>query len=367
MIVILLCLANAEFTKCDVCSPNWVILMNISHRTVNIFRKDTQSYQSVGSISYQDDLESCLALARRSAYGANLDFCLPQIWEQLLKEKRIVLVMIEEEEDTEDSEGKPIIETRSIGFRIMCFITEQFYKKLLRDLKTETLEPPIAAHLFKQHGMSRSPILTRREIAHSNAFEGLHVFAFSVHDDEVLETSEGVIMYARAVISSLVEIAKGYQCQSAILESYSIHARKASGPSGFDVVTEFETYYNKNSNVPQQHHLFISHVHRDQFSDKIGAHVVSTTRWNSPILDLSMLEKETLDFMLAGASDKMLEQHYDLKNGAIRKRVSGILAKIRKKPPPELAQKHIGRAELLEYLREHREETRPYDASYDEF
>lgn len=335
---------------------------NVTYRRVNVFRTGEGAYQSAGPKGHRDDLSGCLDLARRGAYNASLDAYLPDLWEGLLAEKRIVLVMIEETAKVRVGAGKWILQTRPIGFRFMCFIKDSFYQTMLYEAEAGTLKPPLCAPLFARHKAGKSPILTRKETGHANAGAGVNLFSFTVHDDPVLETAEGIQAYASAVIMAFREICSGYQRTCAIIEGYSSPARQQIPLTGFDILPKAYKAHYENNTVFKEHQLFLAHVHRKDFAQKGGTDVYNSSLYCRPVLEgLSLLQRETLEFALEGASDEMQAQHYGVTEDAIRQRFTDIFKRVRENCPPELVmQKGMERANLLSYLRNHLEEVRPY-------
>lgn len=332
-------------------------LFNVTHRVVNVFRSSDNSYRSLGPTPYQEDLESCRHIAHDGAYGDSLDFCIPEMWEQLLAEKRLVLVMIEKHRWGRSK--KPIVEP--VGFRLMLFIKERAYEKLLFDVRNQRIEPSITAHIFKMHGSGKSPILTREEVAHDNAHSGLYMFSPTAHDSKILTTPFGLLSYARQIVSCFVQAAEGYNGQAAVIEGYSSHAKAHSPRSGFDIEESFTfpDYYRKHIVDPELM-LFIAHAHQSQANEKAGTHVANASYWNEPVLNLTSLQRDSLDLALEGASDEVLAGHYGTTEEAIRQRFAEIGRRIADEIP-KMRRSRANRGDLLHYFKSHREEARPYD------
>ena len=337
-------------------------IINVTYRNVHVFRKNDGTYQSTGSADHQQDLRDCLMLARGGAYRAHLDDCLTTFWEPLLAERRIFLVMIEEATKTQEKTGEWSLQTRPIGFRFMCFTMDSFYQTTLYEAGRDTLKPSLCTHIFNRHKAGRSPILTRREVARANAGEGLSLFSFTVHADSALETAEGVRAYASAAVMAFRDLCSGYQSKCAIIEGCSSLARQQIPLSGFDMLPgAYRTHYADQS-VHKEHQLFLAHVHRKDFHQKGGTDVYNSSAYSRPVLEnLSLLQRETLEFALEGVSDEVQAQHYGVTEEAIRQRFTDIFKRVREVSPPQLAmQKGAERACLLAYLRNRLEEVRPY-------
>jgi hypothetical protein len=340
--------------------------MNTTYRTVNLFRREDGSYQTLGETPYEEDLESCLRLAHKSAYGTRLDRCMEELWKPLLIERRIALAMVEEKEKVLNDQGEYGIQTRPVGFRFLCFVTDKFDRTARRLMQEETLEPPLSAYLLEQHRTPHSPILTRQQIAHANALEELNAFSFTVHDAGVLKSPKRLHGYGTATIAGFAEICRGYLCQSCLFDGYSTLGRIFTELAGLKTISRFERYYRANSHISEEDRCWVGHVHRDQLPHLFGTVVNTMTRYVHPVLDLNPSQKETLECALDGADDQALAWHFGVKEAAIRKRFSEMFNQLEKlkaanELPKELRhKKRIQRDDLLDYVRQHPEEYRPY-------
>ena len=90
------------------------------------------------------------------------------------------------------------------------------------------------------------------------------------------------------------------------------------------------------------------------------------TRYVHPVLDLTPSQKETLEGAVEGADDQALARHFGVTEAAIRKRFSEMFNQLEKRkaanelPKVLRHKKRIQRVDLLDYVRQHPEEYRPY-------
>ncbi len=338
--------------------------MNVSFRMVNVFKKDADSYQTVGSMGYEEDIARCLMLARQSpAYGTSLDNYLPEVWKQLLIEKRMSLAMIEQTEDIPSRSSEWGIQPRPVGFCFQCFVRGEFYREILRCAEAQTLEPRICTRLYDQHHranrLNKSPILARSEVAQANAREGrdgLFSFYFAWQEDEILNSLPGVHAFAQAVYEAVTEIHKGYWLEGAINEPFSLAAKMQVPRLGFQI-KEYKKYYAQNSHISDQHRLFLTWVDRTMLEP--GSVVYNNVTIRRPQLDLTLEQRELLEFLHQGATKSTLAEHYGTTEPAIRARLSVIYKKIRD-AYPNLLKNGTEWADLSAYLKDHYEEFRPY-------
>ena len=288
--------------------------MNVSFRMANVFKKDADSYQSVGSIHYEEDIASCLMLARQSpAYGTSLDNYLPELWKELLIEKRMTLAMIEQTEGIPNRFGEWNIQPRPVGFCFQCFVRGEFYREIIRCADLQTLEPRVCTRLYDQHKranrLNKSPILTRSEVAQANAREGrngLFGFYFVFQEDQILESTQGVHAFAKVINEAVVEIFRGYWMDGVMAEPFSVPAKMQVPKLGFQI-KDFNKYYARNKHISEKHRLFLAWV--DRTALEVGTATYNGTTIRRPQLDLTLDQRELLEFLHGGATKSMLAEH----------------------------------------------------------
>ena len=331
--------------------------MNTSYRRVHLFRKADGSCQTINGIPYEADLDTCLTLAHGSAYGTHLDTSIKELWKPLLAERRMMLAIVEDKEEEDVSKEKSAISARPVGFRFICFVTDDFVKQARAKLENDRLEPPLARFLFQCHQSGKSPILTREAIAHANAYQSLNMFTFTAHDPQVFASTDRLRGFVSILVASLIESYRGYMVNSCLFEGYTQAAKGDAERYGFKILSEFEAYYRANAHITLDKRMFACYLHH---ANLLPASVPEiATQHRQPLLDLTPLHRETLELMLEGANDRILEEHYGSKEGAIRNRFGEMFKRIRNKPPQELMGK-LDRDKLLRYVDKHIEEARPY-------
>ena len=334
-------------------------------RPVNLYNSDTQLITGPGGVPFEDDLAALRSLLQKSAYGNSLDGYLEAAWAPLLLERRIMLAMIEQREQGIDSHGNLAHKTRPVGFRFVCFITDDFRRRTMRMIEEDVLEPSLILHLMRQHTKHSSPILTRRQVALANKEEKLNVVSFTAHDPRIMKPTR-LHPYINATIGAFSKMCIGYSCQGCLFDGYTTLGRLGTFASGFKIIFRFPTYYRNNNHVDEEMRNWIAYVERGHLGEHIGKVIHTSASYIHPILNFTRLQRETLELYFEGADDETVAGHYGVGVAAIRTRFYEMYNQLEAMRaegalPRELAYKpRVEIEDLLNYVRNHPEECRPH-------
>ncbi|HTC20652.1 MAG TPA: hypothetical protein VK859_07390 [bacterium] len=262
-------------------------------------------------------------------------------------------------EDHERPKGKNIV-----GFGLCVFVTDDF----AREART-TLPPFLPLQVlqrFKKTG-KHGPFLDRKAVAHHNARGGLNLLTLHYGVDR-RETIEEEIPVRSKLLESFMALCGGFQMRQFLHEVYGASEKDMMMHSGSQVRRDYAEFLDRSPLV-RAHRPFLTGVDRDEGLKKP---LIASPffLFSPPLFGFSQGEQDVLKKALWVEIDKDIAPALGLTVWAIKKRWQGIYAKVEKVDPAILGpmkkkneEEHqkTRRRFLLDYLRTHLEELRPYN------
>ncbi len=276
-------------------------------------------------------------------------------WRKILADRSAKSSVVEDEEK---QKGKNIV-----GFVMFFFATDEF----CREART-TLPPFLPLQVLQRwkKGNKHGPFLDRNEIGHHNAHGGLN--AVTLHYGvERRATFEEETPARAKIFESYLAFYGGARLSQNLQEVYGPSEKEVMMQSGCAVRRDYAEFLDQSPLV-RAHQPFLTGVDREEGLKK-PLFVSTIFIFSPPRFCFSQGEQDVLEKALWVEIDKDIAHALGLTFWAIKKRWQGIYAKVEKADPSVLGplgnktddeHQKTRRRFLLDYLRTHLEELRPY-------
>lgn len=277
-------------------------------------------------------------------------------WRNILANRTALSTVVEDGDRPKDR--------RIVGFCMFAYVSDDFAGKA-----QTTLPAFLTQRVLKswKKGGSQCPMLSRRAIAQYNAREGLNVLILH-YGIEPGENFEQEMPVRLNIFEGCRALYNGFQLKLYLHEVY--------GPAEKEIMVKVDCgiardYAAEPGATPlvREKRPFLASLVREDVINKPG---FSTTIfiYSRPHLGFSKGEQDVLERVILGGIDRDIASELGLTVWAIKKRWQGIYAKVEKADPSILGpvgnktddeHQKTRRRFLLDYLRAHQEELRPYD------
>ena len=261
-------------------------------------------------------------------------------------------------EDADGLEGH-----RMLAFGGGAFVSDGF-TGWLRDGQP----PCIILHLASHAAAGTRPLLNRAEIACANAADGLNfLLSHWTWAEAALNEVESLRM--RVLLAENFHLLHGgYNLRTMLVEGVGSAHRERSIEAGFDLWNDYACHYTRSGNAPEPAELpFLMGVTREDALRKDGSAMCRSFLYTRPRFRFTDGEQKFLCKARSGSDDAELTLRLALSPSMIKKRWREIYEKVNAVLPdllpPECLDKKRGKERkrlLLDYLRHHPEELRPY-------
>lgn len=305
------------------------------------------------------DLAGCLAILEDGfSYPAALRARLPGIAARLLAEGALNSAVME---DLDQPLGQ-----RLLQFGASVFLSDDF----VREAEAERT-PHLSAQVVAAIVEGRSPVLTLPAIRAANAKDGLNLFVlhFGLALDRV-NPADLPTVFAR-IPESFFSLHLGYNLKQITVEFCDDAVVRFSLASGFHLRTDYAAYYGRHGLPPLGRRPVRLGVTREEAAEAPGAYVSRLFPFQRPQFCFTHGEQQLLQRALQGDTDEEAAGALCIAVPTVKTRWRTIYERVEAQTPSLLPAGGTGRATrggekrrlLLNYLRQHPEELRPFPAS----
>lgn len=287
------------------------------------------------------------------AYPAAVRDLLPGLWQRLYREGRMVFTVFEDMERMGSE--------RLRGFGATVFVGDAF-----ADEVAAARRPGVFLRVYEDALAGDTLVLSPQAIARANAGAGLNLLML----DLAIFTRDLGHPEARPLLALSAEAFayehKGYNIRCLQREVFGADIAGFMQAGGATIVSDYRDVLDDIDALPATRHPFVLSVRRDAVGSTDGSLVSNLFVWQPPRFGFSGAEQKMLLLALRGADDQRLAVESKLSRETIKKRWSMVYSKVHTINPEwfELSDDgHRGvekRRTLLDYLRNHKEELRPY-------
>ena len=328
-------------------------------------RKKTEGINLIARKGTAEDLSDCCALHRSLGFPYNKRIwrVLPEMWRTLLSKGAMQLCLV--------ANRARVVRSRTVSFSAVVFVTDEFCWKA-----RSKLPPYFGVELAQQYLSRELPVLNREQVAQANAGAGLNVIV----------CFEGWAYDALSDEQVLAVRAKQSEALHLLLSGYRVKELLAY-PVGADAL---QWMLNAGARIRRHHSSYLPNgaVFRSVFSRR--PHLVGLTKkealahpgssladlfiYTPPRFLFSRSQRVLLQHALRGETCETLAESLAVSRWTVKKRWHAIYERVADVDSELLPSPIAGGLEassrgterrryLLNYLRQHLEELRPYDAS----
>lgn len=291
---------------------------------------------------------------------------LPEMWKSLLAAGRLLLFLVEDR-------SRPSV-SRVVSCCAAVFVTDAFCE----DAK-EILSPFFGIELTRLHLAKQLPVLTRAQIAEANGAEGLNVVicyegwregALSFQDSLAVREKQSAALYLAL---------SGYQVKELLANPIGDESFRQLLDGGARLRRDFSLSGGSGSRAGRKG-LWprVVGLTKEEAEEHPGSHLSGLFVYSQPRFHFSRAEQKLLQRALTGETCEELAASLDLSAWTVKKRWHSIYERVTTVDsellPPPIAEGPQARSRglerrrrLLNYLRQHPEELRPFSAKVRHF
>jgi DNA-binding CsgD family transcriptional regulator len=308
------------------------------------------------------DLANCYALHEplRLPYAQASTRILLEMWRALLSNGAMQLFLVEDRARPAGS--------RIVSFSTAVFVTDEFCAEARL-----TLPPYLGVQLARRHVSRQSPVLNRGQIARANAGDGLSVimcFEGCAHDG----FSPGQLLAVREKQSEALHLAlSGYHIREFLANPIGTSTLHWMLEAGARLRRDYSSYFRKDlfpKPARSQRPYLIGLTKKEALAHP-GSSIARLFIYTPPRFGLSRSQQVLLRQALMGETCEKLATSLSVSPWTVKKRWHAIYERVadvdRDLLPPGIAygarvssRGAERRRHLLNYLRQHLEELRPY-------
>jgi hypothetical protein len=308
------------------------------------------------------DLADCYALHESLGlpYTKRTRRILPEMWHVLLSRGAMQLCLV--------TDRAKLVGSRILSFSAIVFATDEFCSEARSKLR-----PYLGVELARQYLSRQLPVLNREQIAHANAGDGLNVmmcFEGWAHDG----LSPEQVLAVREKQSEAVHVAlSGYRVKEFLADPVGERTSQWMLNAGARLRRDYSNYFRKN-HLPKpessQRPCLVGLTKDEAFAHP-GSYVAGLFIYTPPRFHFSRSQRVLLRRALTGETSEMLAASLSISLWTVKKRWHAIYERVADVDsellPPSIADGvHSSsrgaerRRHLLNYVRQHPEELRPY-------
>jgi DNA-binding CsgD family transcriptional regulator len=296
----------------------------------------------------------------KSAYDARTWAAIPAFWERLTEENVMSFFVVE------DADAPP--KEAVVAFSNIVFVEPSF----IEELKT-TLPPFVGAQLLTRILDNRSPVLDEDAIGRGNAGSGLYTIV-----PQGTMVFQGVTSAEIHAINSMLMDAfqwaiRGYRLAELVCDPFGNDPLHFFLRCGMRLRRDYSDFYQVAGvpTPPDTIRPYLMSITAAEAHDSYGQWITMHFAYSPPCFDLRRSQRRLLQHALRGDTDEELAAALGISPWTVKKTWQDIYAKVAEAnptllPPPladgdsEQRRGSERRRRLLQYVRQHPVEIRPY-------
>ena len=307
-----------------------------------------------------EDVAECYALheSLRLPYSRSARRILPEMWRTLLYKGAMQLTLVTNR-----------AAMRIVSFSTILFLTEEFCSEA-----RSKFPPYLGVELAQQYLSGELPGLNREQVARANAGEGLNVMmcfdgwakdGFSRKQFLAVRQKQGEALHLAL---------RGYRVKEFIAEPIGNEASQWMFDAGARLRRDYSEYFRRNDlsePQPSRRPLLVGLTKKEAFAH-CGSNIASLFICPAPRFYFSRSERVLLQHALMGETCEQLAASLSISPWTVKERWHAIYDRVTDVDPELLPTPiayglHVSsrgrerRRLLLNYLRQHLEELRPYE------
>ncbi len=265
---------------------------------------------------------------------------LPRLWRELIADEAI--------------EARTILVDHGGRESIDAFGASVFLRSGMIEEIRDRPQPGLAARLYTAIDRGERPILTGRDLARANSGPGVDVCVLHFCQRvESLEDAFGQQLLAMGH-AAFRDAHLGYNVRSIVHESFGRMHRTYQLASGLTMLHDFGTSAEFGTSC------IVGMTRERSLAEPAGSPISFLFRSTPPRYFFSASERRVLRLAISGKSDSETAAALGVSFDAVKNAWKRVFERIETLAPARRADAPHRRRELLDYLRQHPEELRPY-------
>jgi hypothetical protein len=292
------------------------------------------------------------------AYDPDTLARLPAAWRRLLRDEALIGAVIEDRERPAPA--------RILGFGASVFVTDAFMQEARAGIT-----PYLTARLVREELRGPSPVLRSPAIAEANAGDGLNVLFLHYCDAADALDQEELRRVRYQMLEACVDSHRGYRIKEVLQEIWDEVEPAYVRPGWGRLRTDYAGFYALRGQrlPPPGRGPYLIGLTREEVLAAPGSSVLAPLFvYSPPRLSLSRGERGLVHQALAGSTDAESTRALGIALPTVKSRWRAIYDRVAARLPelvshPEQTPGTRGkekRRRVLEYLRQHPEELRPF-------
>ena len=313
--------------------------------------------------AFTEDLAACYTLHQSLGlpYTKTSWRALPAMWHTMLSKGTMKVFLVEDRARA--------VGSRILSFNAIVFVTDKFCSEA-----RSTLPPYLSLQLTSQYLLRQSPVLNREQIARANAGSGLNVaICFEGQTLDGIRPEQFLAVRKKQTEAFYLGLG-GYRIKEFLAAPIGPFALQWMLDAGarlrHDYSYHFQTNHLRKPEPSQRRPYLVGLTKAEAFAHP-GSYLASLFIYTEPRFHFSRSQRTLLEHALMGETCEALATSLSLSPWTVKKRWHAIYDQVtdvdRDLLPPSIAYGAHGssrgperRRQLLNYLRQHLEELRPF-------
>lgn len=305
------------------------------------------------------EFDQLLPLIRdRFVYTRQQQQQLLEVWTAVLREGSGESAVVEDH-------NRPPHE-RVVGFGLSVFVADWFADR------AASMAPYIGQRFLELYSQNRSPMLTRKEVAHANAHQGLNVFFLHVGWPERWLTPLEIKQVRHFLADAFVMLHRGYKLRSTFHEFHGKEELAMLLAMGGRLWSDYAWFFRLHPDLapPADRWPYLGGTTREEALRQEGTVAFALFSSPAPRYSFTPRQQEVLRMALLGSTDEAIAQELGVKLVTVKKLWEAIYERVASRDPGVLPS-YVSQASngsrqykqrrrfLLDHIRSHPEEIRP--------
>lgn len=309
------------------------------------------------------DLAECYALHESLGlpYSKRSWRVLPELWRRLLAKGAMLLCLV--------ADRAKLVGSRIISFGAIVFVTDDFCSEA-----RSRLPPYVGVELTRQYLSRQLPVLNREQVAHANAGDGLNVMmCFEGWAQDGLSPEQ--LFAVRAKQGEALHLAlSGYHVKEFLANPIGANASQWMLDAGARLRRDYFSYFRKNHLAKPERpgRPYLIGLTKQEAFTHPGSNIAGLFVYTTPRFHFNRSQRVLLRHALMGETCEELATSLSISPWTVKKRWHAIYERVADVdrellPRPIAYGPHATsrgperRRRLLNYLRQHPEELRPFE------
>jgi hypothetical protein len=312
---------------------------------------------------FTEDLSSCYTLHQSLGlpYTETSWHALPHMWHDLLSKGAMKLFLVEDR-------ARPL-GSRIVAFNAIVFVTDKF-----RSEARSTLPPYLSVQLTRQYLSGRLPVLNREQVARANTRDGLNVvMCFEGWAQDRIWPEQHLVIREKQNEAFHLAL-RGYRIKEFLADPIEWEMSQWMLHAGARLRRDYSSYFRKRGalKLKSSQRPWLVGLTKKEALAHPGSNIAGLFIYTPPRFHFNRSQRVLLQHALMGETCQNLATSLSVSPWTVKKRWHAIYDRVadvdRELLPSSIAYSVDAscrgaerRRHLLNYLRQHLEELRPYE------